>query len=145
MIPADIRRYEKDTNYNTNLTLPLFLEVKEEDTFEDIYGDLLTQMRDQKELNSANTRYFFYDKYPKAIRHAVLGVLLSYARRKNMFSVSGLVSFLGKVKLKDYDNPYIEFEDFYSLPINQPLIPTALVIDQYNKKTVIKYKIVKNN
>ena len=137
MIPADIRRYEKDTNYNTNLTLPLFLEVKEEDTFEDIYGDLLTQMRDQKELNSANTRYFFYDKYPKAIRHAVLGVLLSYARRKNMFSVSGLVSFLGKVKLKDYDNPYIEFEDFYSLPINQPLIPTALVIDQYNKKTVI--------
>lgn len=137
MIPSDIRRYEKGINYNTNLTLPLFLEVKEDDTFEKIYGDLLTEMRDQKDLNLANTSYFFYDKYPKVIRHAVLGVLLSYARRKNMFSVSGLISLLGKVKLKEYDNPYIEFEEFYSLPINQPLIPTAMVIDQYNNKTVI--------
>lgn len=137
MIPADVRRYEKDTNYNTNLTLPIFLTVKENDTFEDINGNLLNQMRDKKELNRANTRYFYYDKYPKAVRHAVLKVLLSYARKKNMFSVSGLVSLLGKVDLKEYDNPYIEFEEFYSLPINQALIPIAMVIVQYNDKTVI--------
>ena len=137
MIPADVRRYEKDTNYNTNLTLPIFLTVGENDTFEDINGNLLGQMRDKKELNLANTRYFYYDTYPRAIRHAALKVLLSYARKKNMFSVSGLVSLLGKVDLKEYDNPYIEFEEFYSLPINQALIPIAMVIIQYENKTVI--------
>ena len=137
MIPADVRRYTKGIQYNTNLTLPLFLNVEKDESFETIYGDLLGQMRDKKELNIANTTYFAYKKHAKFVRQTALKAMLSYARKKNKFAVSGLVSLLGKVNLKEYNNPYITFEEFYSLPIHQALIPLSMVITQYHNKTVI--------
>ena len=137
MIPADIRRYDPGVNYNANLTLPLFLNITKDETVGEIYGDLLGQMRDKKELNLANTTYFHYKKLPEFIRKGMLRFLISTVRRRNKFSVSGLISLLGKVNLEDYNNPCITFEDLISLPDHPALISMSMVITQYHKKTYI--------
>lgn len=137
MIPADIRRYDPGVNYNTNLTLPLFLNITKDETVGEIYGDLLGQMRDKKELNLANTTYFHYKKLPEFIRKGMLRFLISTVRRRNKFSVSGLISLLGKVNLEDYNNPCITFENLISLPDHPALISMSMVITQYRKKTYI--------
>ena len=137
MIPADIRRYDPGVNYNANLTLPLFLNITKDETVGEIYGDLLGQMRDKKELNLANTTYFHYKKLPEFIRKGMLRFLISTVRRRNKFSVSGLISLLGKVNLEDYNNPCITFENLISLPDHPALISLSMVITQYRKKTYI--------
>ncbi|MCR4647917.1 MAG: AMP-binding protein, partial [Lachnospiraceae bacterium] len=137
MVPVDLRRHAKGMEYNCNLTLPIILNVNEDEAFEDINGDLLNQMRENKELNIANAEYFNYDRLPAVLRKTVLRALLSMAKNGNKYSLSGIASSIGRVDLKLYDNPYIEFEEFISLPIQQPLVPFSVVYTQYDNKTMI--------
>ena len=137
MIPSDIRRYEPDKYYDTNLTMPIFLDVKRADSIGDINSDLWTQIKEHKDLNIANAKYLNYVNNPKFIRKAILGTILKSAKNKNVFSVSALVSLLGKVDVEAINNEYFEMEDFVSLPIHQPLCPISMVVSYTNNTTKI--------
>lgn len=137
MIPTDVRKHEPGKKYNTNLTLPLFLCVKENDTVQDVYADMLMKLRQKRDLNVANTKYYHYRELPEWMRKSALKFLLNRARKTNRFSVGGLISFLGKVDLADFANPVIEFNDFYSFPIHEPLCPISITVVQYFNKTAV--------
>ncbi len=137
MVPTDVRKHEPGKRYNTNLTLPVFLTVKEGDTTEDVYANMLMQLKEKKDLNAANTTYFHYRELPEWMRKAALKFLINRAAKTNRFAVGGLISFLGKVDFADFENPVISFDDFYSFPIHEPLCPISLTAIQYLNKTAV--------
>ena len=137
MIPTDIRKHEKGSFFNTNLTLPFFLDIKKTDTNEDIFAQMLTLLKEKKELNEANANYYNYGNLPGFVRRGSVKYLINSAHKNNTFTVGGLISHLGKINLDSLNNPYITFEDFLSLPIQQPLCPLSIVTAQYNNKTII--------
>lgn len=137
MIPTDIRRHEREKNYIGNLTLPIFLDVNKNDDYKKINGKLLYNLKDKKELNLSNTQYFGYNFYPEFIRKAGLEVALKMINKMNKFTVGALISHLGRVNLEKFNNDYITFKDFVSLPIIQPLCAFSLVILEHNNKTNI--------
>lgn len=135
MIPTDIRRHDKLNNYIGNLTLPIFLNVSKDDNINKINGDLLYQLKNNKELNIANTSYYGYKQLPKIIRNTILKIGKKLILKNNKFSVGALISHLGRIDIEGLNNSEITFDDFVSLPIHQPLCAFSVVIVEYLHKT----------
>lgn len=144
MIPTDIRRHDRLNNYIGNLTLPIFLNVNKKDSISKINGDLLFQLKNNRELNIANTSYYGYQYFPKIIRNAVLKIGNRWILKNNKFSIGALISHLGRIDIDDLKNEEISFSDFVSLPIHQPLGAFSVVIVEYSHKTKIALTYYEN-
>ncbi|MDD4809219.1 MAG: AMP-binding protein [Bacilli bacterium] len=137
MIPTDIRRHNKETNYIGNLTLPIFLDVKDDDDYQSINVKLLYDLKNKKELNMTNANHFFYMPLPKFIRNGLLKTSAKVIDMTNKFCTGGIISHLGRVNLDDFNSASLTINDFVSVPIVQPTTAFSIVIIEYSNKTNI--------
>lgn len=137
MIPTDIRRHNRKDTYIGNLTLPIFLKVKDSDNYQNVNGQLLYSIKNNEELNIKHASYINYEYYPKTLRKLVLKQGLNIISKYNKFTVGAIISHLGRIDLKDYSNKHLEVDEFVSLPVQQPLGAFSIVIAEYNNKTKI--------
>lgn len=144
MIPTDIRRHNRKEAYMGNLTLPIFLKVKDGDSYQNVNGQLLYSIKNNMELNRKHTSYFHYEHYPKKLRSFVLKQGIKAISKYNKFSIGAILSFLGRINLDSYSSSYLELEDFISLPVHQPLGAFSIVIVEYDKKTRIAFSYFEN-
>lgn len=144
MIPTDIRRHDSSNNYIGNLTLPIFLDVNKNDSISKINGDLLCQLKNNKELNLASTSHYGYQHYPEFIRKSILKIGGKLVLKNNRFSIGAIISHLGRIDIGGLNNNEIVFSDFVSLPVNQPLGAFSVVIAEYSHKTKIALSYYEN-
>jgi len=144
MIPTDIRRHNRKDTYIGNLTLPIFLKVKDSDNYQNVNGQLLYSIKNNDELNIKHASYINYEYYPKALRKLVLKQGLNIISKYNKFTVGAIISHLGRIDLQDYSNKHLEVEEFVSLPVQQPLGAFSIVIAEYNNKTKIAISYYEN-
>lgn len=144
MIPTDIRRHNRKDTYIGNLTLPIFLKVKDSDNYQNVNGQLLYSIKNNEELNIKHASYINYEYYPKQLRKFVLKQGLNLISKYNKFTVGAIISHLGRINLQDYSNKYLEVDEFASLPVQQPLGAFSIVIAEYNNKTKIAISYYEN-
>lgn len=144
MIPTDIRRHDQSNNHIGNLTLPIFLNVNKNDSISKINGDLLYQLKNNRELNLANTSYYGYQHYPEFFRKSILKIGSKLVQKSNKFSIGALISHLGRIEIERLNNDEISFSDFVSLPVHQPLGAFSMVIVEYSHKTRIALSYYEN-
>lgn len=141
MIPTDLRRHDKLNNYTGNLTLPIFLNVKKDDDYKRVNGDLLSQLKDKRELNYSNTLPRIYCYLPKFMRNMIVKAGCGATNMCGKYSIGALVSHLGRIDFDSYKNKAFKVIDFESFPVQQPLGAFSVVIVEYSHKTriVISY------
>ena len=144
MIPTDIRRHNKEENFIGNLTLPIFLEAKDNETYQMINGKLLYSLKNKEELNMNHASYFGYEKFPKFIRNLIVKTGTKLTGNIDKFSIGAIISFLGRVNLESFSNKYLDFSEFISLPTHQPFGAFSLVLIEYNNKTRISLAYYEN-
>ena len=137
MVPTDLRHYDSGSSYIGNLTLPIFLDVMKNDSYNKINGELLYGLKVGKELNMSNTLNSNYRRIPNLLRKMGIKIGCLVNRRYNKFSVSAIISHLGRIDLKDYSNKYFKVNDFVDLSIQQPLGAFSIVIIEHSHKTNI--------
>ena len=143
MIPVDIRRHLDNNNYLGNMTLPIFLNAKKDEEWQEINGKLLSQLKDKKELNKKSLEYFGYMKMPYSLRKDILKMLMSYLDMNKSFSMGGIISYLGRIDADKYSTNDFKIIDFISLPLQQPGAPFSMVISEMNNKTNISISTYK--
>lgn len=133
MVPTDIRRHDMSANYSGNLTLPIFLHTHNDKHWKDINGDLLFQLRNSAELNHKNVDYFYYRHLPYFLRIS----LLRQIAKRDRFTVSAIISYLGKIDLAEFQSSNVQVKDFMSLPIQQPFTGFSVVVTEHSNQTTI--------
>lgn len=137
MIPTDLRRHNRTNNYMGNLTLPIFLNVGKNDNYEKVNGDLLYNLKCNKELNLSNTPHDTYRYVPRFVRSLGIKIGCKAINHYNKYSIGAIISHLGRINIDDYSNNLFEIEDFISLPVQQPLGAFSIVILEHSHKTNI--------
>lgn len=137
MIPVDIRRHLENDNYLGNMTLPIFLNVNQDDSWQDINGKMLYLLKNKEELNKKSLQYIGYQNLPYSIRKIILKSLKKYLNVVKKFTMGAIISYLGKIDINQYTNDKFKIIDFISLPIQQPGAPFSMVISEVNNKTNI--------
>jgi len=137
LVPVDIRRHGKASDAIANLTLPIFLETKKTESWEDINGKLLYGLKKGDELNFSNAEENFLTKLPDFVMKKSLSLLGAYQKIIKKFMVGGILSHLGKIKLADFSTDTFKANKFYSLPIQQPLTPLSLVAVETDDETEV--------
>ncbi|MHC1683987.1 MAG: non-ribosomal peptide synthetase [Clostridiaceae bacterium] len=144
LIPVDIRRHKLDIKSTANLTLPIFLETNKNDKWEDINSRLLYGLKNNQELNIKNADLRLLANLPKTILRKAIKLTTWYQGFKGKYMVGGIISHLGKVDLRKFTTGNFVAEAFYSIPIQQPLAPLAMVIAENKKYTEIVVSSYKN-
>ncbi len=130
MIPSDLRRHRRGENHCGNLVLPIMLKVNKGDSVATINGKMLMGLKNKDELNIRNTSYFGYNYLPKFLRNAFLRMATTYANKLRKFSIAGVITYLGRIKIDGV-------MDFLSMPPAEPLGPFIASIVECNNKTNI--------
>ena len=137
MIPVDIRRHLDSDNYLGNMTLPIFLKASKKDTWQEINGKLLYALKNKEELNKKSLQYLGYQKMPYNVRKCIIKVLGKYFNLSNKFSTGSIISYLGRIDIKNYSTDTFNVVDFVSLPLQQPTAPFSIVVTEVKNKTNI--------
>jgi len=143
MVPADLRRHDQKNNYTGNLTLPIFLNVRKNDDYKRVNGQLLSSLKDKKELNYSNTLPAAYCYLPKIIRAGIVKCGCIGTDISGKFSIGALLSHLGRIDLDDYANKYFKIDDFASFPVQQPMGAFSMVIVEHSHRTRIVFAYYK--
>ncbi len=141
MVPTDIRRHQNNANLVSNLVLPIFIEASFDDNWQDVNTNFLCKVQNNEELNICSVKHFGYRFIPQIIRKFAINLLLKIKNSLKDFPAGGILSHLGRIELSSYSFPDNKAISFYSLPVQQPLMPFSVVISEFNNETtfVISY------
>ncbi len=142
MIPVDIRRH-LDKYQLGNMTLPIFLSASKNETWEEINGRLLYALKNKEELNKKSIEYFGYKNIPKFFRNIVVNFIKRYFNIKKLYMNGSIISYLGRVDVKNFSNEMFKIVDFISLPVQSPFEPFSISIVETNNKmniAISRYK-----
>lgn len=126
MIPVDLRHNFPNLYSTANLSNPIFVEVKQGETWPGIYHKILTMLRENKEKKPDS-----FEKYLKLFPVVLLakgfGFLSSYLLNKNRFLGSGIISNIGKIVQDNFNTKEFSCESVFFLPIDIPASPVSIV------------------
>lgn len=130
LIPVDMRRHKPESECTANLTLPIFLDTDKAMTEGEINKQLLRQLREHKELNKQFAELDYIAKAPRKLKSIGIKSTVKLQEWIGRFAISGILSHLGKINLEEYSTSSFRAKRFYSLPVQQPFSPIALVAVQ---------------
>lgn len=139
LVPVDIRRHKPVNACTANLTLPIFLDVDKQMTQADINKQLLKHLKNNKELNLWSAQLNYMDKLPRPFKDVMIKSIVKLQQLTGRFAISGILSHLGKINLENYSTSSFKANKFYSLPIQQPFSPLALVAAQTNNALELSF------
>lgn len=137
MIPVDLRHYNPKQNSLGNIILPIYIEIRKDESEMESAGKLFTALKEHKELNYCNVTNFGYDKIPQMIRQFGLKQFFKNIKNKNKYCVGAIISHLGRLNYEKYNKANFKINDVIFLPNHQPLTPFSINIVEFNGNTNI--------
>lgn len=129
MVPIDLRRYRPDLRSSANLSLPVFLDGRPGDSWEQWHERLLQALERNEEL--AGGRETAALKIPLKPLTAALGLVGRSARVLNRYPCSALITHLGRIEEEELQAPGFQATGVHSLPQEVPLLPLNLVATEF--------------
>lgn len=140
MIPVDLRRHEEVPDSASNLSLPIYLEVRPEQSWQEVQGDLLKSLSQKEEL--AREKFESLGMLvPGGFLKTGVKHLIQKILRKQRFPISAILSDNGFIQLADFSTPIFKAESVISLPVFVPLIPFCVNVIQHTAQTNIAFSI----
>lgn len=128
LVPVDIRRHQKDHLSTANLTLPIFLETRKGESWPVIHERLLTGLRNHDELNLKSADLGVIRQMPAFMLKLGVRAALAFQNMINRQICGAIISNLGMIDLDALRTAQFEATTLYSLTVQQPLAPFAIVI-----------------
>ena len=136
MIPVDLRRHEGAKQAVSNLSLPIYLQVEPQNSWQEVQAKLLQALHEQQELKK--DRWEKLAKLsPGFLLKAMMKLGIRRAHRQKTFPMSGILSDNGSIDLVDFGTEDFTASQFISLPVFIPLAPfCANVILQKDRSLI---------
>jgi amino acid adenylation domain-containing protein len=128
LVPVDIRRHQKGHLSTANLTLPILLEASKGEGWPVIHERLLTGLRNNDELNLKSADLGAIRLMPAFLLKLGVRAALAFQAMTNRQICGGVISNLGMIDLDTLSTEQFEATTLYSLTVQQPLAPFAIVI-----------------
>lgn len=140
LIPVTIRRHGVNILSISNQTNPIFLRSSFSATVEEIQQDLKRRLDKKEELF-----YSILDpiikRIPQKWLHSYFKKLIRKSNLNNRYPLSGFVSDLGNVSLREISALDFSASKITALPVYFPLVPFSVQIIKCNGKTTISYNM----
>lgn len=137
LIPVDLRRHGSGMDCTSNLTLPIFLETQKGQSWKEINGSLIYQLKNNAELNVNNTDFGILSKLPVVVQKKIITTLVSHQRRSHRYVFGGNISHVGRFHLSKFSTATFKAATIYSIPIHIPFFPLSIVLVETKGKTEI--------
>jgi len=125
LIPVNIRRHSSGIHSASNLSLPIYLEAKEDETESEIQAKLLTKLNNNEELSKGSL-----ERFGKTIPSSWLKRLLKRKALKSQvddaFPMSGFLSDMGNVDLDRLCTSSFHCTDLIPISVYVPLAPFSI-------------------
>lgn len=143
MIAVDIRRHDNSIFCTSNLALPIFLETNKNESWQEINGNYLLQLKNSSELNENNVKLNFITLCPSKLRNSLIKSLKKMQDFKKKYLFGGIISSMGKINLGSLSTSSYCAKSFYVLPIMTPFFPFCILISATNEKTELVFSAYK--
>lgn len=128
LIPTSIRNKEDEKNYISNLTLPLYLNINQNDTWNEIYLKIYKALKEKRNMNISNTKYGWIMRKNNYIFKSLIRVSKLIQNKTRKYFTCGSITNLGIIDLQSYKCDKVKFSSVIDIPFYQPLFPLALAI-----------------
>ncbi|MCB0851965.1 MAG: acyl carrier protein [Bacteroidetes bacterium] len=125
LIPVDLRRHEVVENMAANLSLPIYLKIDPGQTWNEVQGNLLGALAENKELAAESMENFGLFA-PDFVLEGLMKYVIKQAGRKNRYPMSGFLSDVGVWDLETISTSDFEANDVITLPVFVPLAPFSV-------------------
>jgi hypothetical protein len=140
MIPVDVRRHKGVADSISNLSLPIFLHVNPEQSWQELKAALMTLLSQNSEL--AKERF---EKsallMPGLLLKKYMLYVLKKSSRTGKYPMSGIISDIGVLDLNKLSTNGFEALNVILLPIFAPLAPICINICHHSGGTRIALNI----
>ena len=142
MIPVDLRRHAGIPSTCSNLTLPIYLPVTPEQSWQEIQASLLTALAAQEELS--RERFEEVGRFlPSFLLRRAMNTGIKFATRKQQFPISGILSDNGFLELSAFSTEIFQAEQVISLPVYVPLAPFCMAVTHHERQSNLAFSIPK--
>ena len=142
MVPVSLRKKDESVICSANLVLPIFIEVRKEDSIGDINQRFIQKIKDDEFLNIANAQLGLLGHLPDGMLKWTLYTYSQMCRIMGVFSTSGVISYVGNYDLSTFSCPDFACESFFSIPLLTPFSPVSVVA--YKNTNAIEISISYN-
>ncbi|MDW3650646.1 MAG: acyl carrier protein [Bacteroidia bacterium] len=136
MIPVDLRRHEEAKQAASNLSLPIYLQVEPQQSWQEVQAMLLQALHEKQEL-----RIDRWEKLASASPGFLLKSLMKMgirkARKLKSFPMSAILSDNGSIDLSDYQTANFQASHLISLPVFIPLAPFCTNVILQKERSLI--------
>ncbi|GGO91744.1 non-ribosomal peptide synthetase [Wenjunlia tyrosinilytica] len=133
MVPVDLRRHRRGLRSTANLSLPVLLDGRPGDPWEEWHRRLLHALENHCELALGEERAAL--RLPLGPLSTALGLAQVATRALGRYPCTALITHLGRIEEKELQAPGFEATEVYSLPQQVPFVPLALVAAEFRGVT----------
>jgi NRPS condensation-like uncharacterized protein len=141
-IPVDLRHRKPGLCSTANLSFALYVEVKKDTTPEDIARDISQQLGrgDEGRLTKGDE---LLEHMPLCLMQYLTKKIIRNRHRQSIYSLSGIISNLGRVDLNRFHGGGFNAKAFWSIPPGNEYYPFFLVISGYESGSELILSIPK--
>jgi hypothetical protein len=143
LIPVNIRRYNPGFQACSNLSLPLFLDCEADSTSEQITGQILKALSQNREIEKDRLQSVGHH-LPYWTVKKVLNQATKNSLRDNRYILTGFLSDLGQIDLETFSTSNFQAVDAYHLPARTHLMPFSVNICHHNNGTRLGLAFLKD-
>lgn len=130
-IPVDLRAYRPDLRSTANLTFAIYIEVKPDSTVDEIRDAISIRLKDFPE--GILSRYDDLSRYiPISLLCGQAQKIISRRMRNGIFSISGIISNVGKLDVKGFTGGGFKTTAFWCIPPCTEYVPYMMGITGHN-------------
>ncbi|NLU76228.1 non-ribosomal peptide synthetase [Streptomyces sp. HNM0575] len=133
MVPVDLRRHRPELRSTANLSLPVFLDGRADDPWEQWHERLLRALAGNRELAAGEEEMAV--RLPLGALAGVLTASHAASVATGRYSCSSLVTALGRVGTHEMCAPGFEADSVYSLPVQAPFVPLSFTAVEFGGRT----------
>ncbi|GGM60089.1 hypothetical protein GCM10012275_34060 [Longimycelium tulufanense] len=134
MVPVDLRRHDPGLASTANLTLPIFLDARRGETWEQIHERLLAALAEHQEVTWGGAERLV-PALPLVAVRAMVGALGACSTLRGRYAMSAIVSHLGKVDRTEFRTDSFRPTTVYALPVHDPVTPVSLAAVECGDRT----------
>ncbi|MFN8674134.1 MAG: non-ribosomal peptide synthetase [Candidatus Sericytochromatia bacterium] len=126
MISADMRNKDNKFQTTTNLSSPIYLMIKKESSYLDIYTEIINTFKDNRDKQVDKTEDMIHFM-PVNFLANLLKNFLNGIYNKDSYLFSVAISNLGKIEPKSFSNINFECKNVLFLPVDIPGFSISLI------------------
>ena len=141
MVPVDLRPALPEQESGTgNLSNPLFIEPASEDSWLQIYQDIIESL-DSKKQGMVGKFDHMLGRSPVNMFYLIFGLATRWQFRASRFMATGVLSNVGKIKLSEYSTNKFIATAVNFLPFDIPISPLSIVTTENDEHLEVSFSI----